>query len=247
MVGKKVRLDQLLVDRGFVENRSKAQSIIMAGKVFSDNFRLEKSGKQVAKDLPIEIRGMKHQWVSRGGLKLAHGINFFGINPEGLTCLDVGSSTGGFTDVLLQYGAKKVYAVDVGRAQLAWKLRQDARVIVMEGTNARHLGPQDISELIDLIVCDASFIGLQTLLPSILKLASSSAQLIALIKPQFEVGKEKVGKKGIVHDPVQHSEVCKKIECWLELQPGWSVSGITKSPIKGLRGNQEFLIGGQRN
>ena len=240
----KCRLDQLLVDRGLVESCSKAQGLIMAGKVFSDTRRLDKSGQKVREDIPIEIKGQEHPWVSRGGLKLVQGIEFFDINPQDLTCLDVGSSTGGFTDVLLSGGAKKVYAVDVGHGQLAWKLRQDDKVVVMERTNARHLNLEQIPEPINLIVSDASFIGLQTLLPAALALAAPGAYLIALIKPQFEVSKGMVEKGGVVRDPELHSQVCEKIKGWLESQPGWSVLGITESPIKGPEGNREFLIGG---
>jgi 23S rRNA (cytidine1920-2'-O)/16S rRNA (cytidine1409-2'-O)-methyltransferase len=240
----KLRLDQLLVDRGLVESRTKAQAIIMAGQVYSETRLLDKPGRQVSEDLPIELKGQDHPWVSRGGLKLAKGLEHFQVNPEGLTCLDVGASTGGFTDVLLTGGASKVYAVDVGHGQLAWKLRQDERVVVLERTNARHITNKQIPEQISLIVCDASFIGLQTLLPASLSLAAPGARLIALIKPQFEVGKGRVGKGGVVRDPELHEEVCEKIRVWLESQPGWSVSGICESPIKGPEGNREFLISG---
>jgi len=240
----KCRLDQLLVDRGLVESCSKAQGLIMAGKVFSDTRRLDKSGQKVREDIPIEIKGQEHPWVSRGGLTLVQGIEFFDINPQDLTCLDVGSSTGGFTDVLLSGCAKKFYSVDVGHGQLAWKLRQDDKVVVMERTNARHLSAEQIPEPINLIVCDASFIGLQTLLPAALALAAPGAYLIALIKPQFEGSKGMAEKGGVVRDPELHSQVCEKIKGWLESQPGWSVLGITESPIKGPEGNREFLIGG---
>jgi 23S rRNA (cytidine1920-2'-O)/16S rRNA (cytidine1409-2'-O)-methyltransferase len=240
----KSRLDQLLVDRGLVESRTKAQALIMAGKVFSDTRLLDKAGKQVAEDIPLELKGQDHPWVSRGGLKLAKGLEYFAINPQGLTCLDVGASTGGFTDVLISGGAAKVYAVDVGHGQLAWKLRQQPRVVVLERTNARHLTTGQIPEAIDLIVCDASFIGLATVLPAALALASKNANLIALIKPQFEVGKGRVGKGGVVRDPELHREVCETIQNWLENQPGWSVLGLTESPIQGPEGNREFLIGG---
>jgi len=243
----KLRLDQLLVERGLSESRTRAQALIMAGNVYSDTKRLDKAGQQVKKDIPIDIKGQDHPWVSRGGLKLEKGLKHFGVDVEGKTCLDVGASTGGFTDVLLTNGAAKVYAVDVGQGQLAWKLRGDARVVVMEKTNARHLTTEDISEPIDLVVCDASFIGLETVLPAALKLTAPGAHAIALIKPQFEVGKGRVGKGGVVRDPDLHAEVCTRIEAWLNGLEGWTVLGITESPIKGPEGNVEFLICGKRN
>ncbi len=239
----KRRLDQVLVERGLVESRARAQALIMAGHVYCETRRLDKAGQQVAPDLAIEIKGQEHPWVSRGGLKLAHGLDQFQIDPTGLTCLDVGASTGGFSDVLLSHGAGKVYAVDVGHGQLAWKLRQDDRVVVIEKFNARNLSPEQIPDPVDLIVCDASFIGLQTVLPAALALAAPNARLIALIKPQFEVGKGRVGKGGVVRDPELHTEVVEKISCWLADLPGWHVIGTTASPIKGPEGNIEFLIG----
>lgn len=243
----KSRLDQLLVDRGLVESRAKAQGLIMAGKVFSETRLLDKAGRQVNADLPIEIKGQEHPWVSRGGLKLARGLEHFNVDPQGKTCLDVGASTGGFSDVLISGGAAKVYAVDVGHGQLAWKIRQNPDVVVLERTNARHLTARQITDAIDLIVCDASFIGLQTVLPAALLLAAPGANVIALIKPQFEVGKGNVGKGGVVRDPALHQQVCDKIQNWLSSQPGWSVLGVTQSPIKGPEGNLEFLIGGAFN
>jgi len=240
----KLRLDQLLVERGLVESRSRAQALIMAGNVYSDTKRLDKAGQQVKVDIPIELKGQDHPWVSRGGLKLAKGLKHFGIDVTGQTCIDVGASTGGFTDVLLCHGAAKVYAVDVGQGQLAWKLRNDARVVVMEKTNARHLSAADISEPIDMVVCDASFISLETVLPAALSLAHPGAHVIALIKPQFEVGKGRVGKGGVVRDPDLHQEVCERIEAWLNALDGWTVLGLTESPIKGPEGNVEFLICG---
>jgi len=239
----KMRLDQLLVDRGLVESRARAQGLIMAGNVFSETRRLDKAGQQVALDIRIDIKGQDHPWVSRGGLKLLHGLETFHIDPTGLTCLDVGASTGGFSDVLLTNGAIKVYAVDVGHGQLAWKLRQDERVVVIERFNARNLTTEQISDPIDLIVCDASFIGLQTVLPAPLALAGPGARLVALIKPQFEVGKGRVGKGGVVREPHLHQEVVDKIRTWLGSLPGWRVIGVTESPIKGPEGNIEFLIG----
>jgi len=238
----KLRLDQLLVDRGLAESRSRAQALVMAGAVYSETKRLDKAGLQVAPDIAIEVKGQDHPWVSRGGLKLAHALDHFGIDPEGLVCLDVGASTGGFSDVLLSHGAAKIYAVDVGHGQLAWKLREDARVVVLERTNARNLSFEQVPEPIDMIVCDASFIGLETVLVAPLTLAAPGARLIALIKPQFEVGKGRVGKGGVVRDPALHEEVCERIRAWLSDRPGWRVLGITESPIKGPEGNVEFLI-----
>jgi len=237
-----MRLDQLLVERGLAESRSRAQALIMAGKVFSDTKRLDKAGQQVTADISIEIKGQDHPWVSRGGLKLEKGLAHFAISVEGKTCIDVGASTGGFTDVLLTHGAAKVYAVDVGQGQLAWKLRQDDRVIVMEKTNARRLSIDDIPDPIDMVVCDASFIGLEVVLPAALGLVQPGGHVIALIKPQFEVGRGRVGKGGVVRDPELHQEVCDRIEAWLNGLEGWTVLGITESPIKGPEGNVEFLI-----
>ena len=214
----------------------------MAGLVFSKERKLEKAGQQVADDLALEVRGQDHPWVSRGGLKLAHAIAHFSINPANAVCIDVGASTGGFTDVLLQNGAKKVYAVDVGHGQLAWKLRSDDRVIVLEKTNGRYLSSTEIPEPADLVVCDASFIGLKTVLPAALELAKKGATLVALIKPQFEAGREHVGKGGVVRDPDIHAAVCENIRTWLDGLEDWTVSGIVESPITGPEGNVEFLI-----
>ncbi len=214
----------------------------MAGLVFSKERKLEKAGQQVADDLALEVRGQDHPWVSRGGLKLAHAIAHFSINPANAVCIDVGASTGGFTDVLLQNGAKKVYAVDVGHGQLAWKLRSDDRVIVLEKTNARYLSSTEIPEPADLVVCDASFIGLKTVLPAALELAKKGATLVALIKPQFEAGREHVGKGGVVRDPDIHAAVCENIRTWLDGLDDWTVSGIVESPITGPEGTVEFLI-----
>jgi 23S rRNA (cytidine1920-2'-O)/16S rRNA (cytidine1409-2'-O)-methyltransferase len=240
---EKIRLDQLLMDRGLVESRTKAQAVIMAGLVFSGEQRLDTAGAKVSAELPITLRGQQHPWVSRGGLKLAHGLDHFKFDPTGRTCLDVGASTGGFTDVLLTNGAAKVYAVDVGYGQLAYKLRVDPRVVVLERTNARNLEATQIPDPVGAVVCDASFIGLRTVLPAALSLATSGAWLIALIKPQFEVGKERVGKKGVVRDPALHQEVCDTISHWLNEQHDWTVAGISPSPITGPEGNVEFLIG----
>jgi 23S rRNA (cytidine1920-2'-O)/16S rRNA (cytidine1409-2'-O)-methyltransferase len=238
----KTRLDQALVDRGLVESRTKAQALVMAGLVFAGETRLTSSGGKIADDVEITVKGQPHPWVSRGGMKLAHGLAHFGLSPEGRTCVDVGASTGGFTDVLLTHGAAKVYAVDVGYGQLAHKLRTDPRVVVLERTNARTLGAALIPDAVDVVVCDASFIGLRTVLPATLALANPGAWLIALIKPQFEVGKDRVGKNGVVREPELHDEVCRTTETWLGEQ-GWKVLGITQSPITGPAGNVEFLIG----
>jgi 23S rRNA (cytidine1920-2'-O)/16S rRNA (cytidine1409-2'-O)-methyltransferase len=245
--GKKQRLDQLLVERGLAESRAKAQALILAGKVFSGERRLDKAGVTFAPDIPLEVRGAEHPWVSRGALKLVQGLDHFAVDVAGKVALDVGSSTGGFTEVLLARGAAKVYAVDVGRGQLAWTLRNDPRVVVMEGVNARHLTPADLQEAPQIIVCDASFIGLETVLPAALGLAAPDAVLVALIKPQFEVGKGRVGKGGIVRDPALHAEVCERIEQWLGETMEWRVLGITDSPITGQDGNKEFLIVATRN
>ncbi len=236
------RLDQALVARGLVETRAQAQALVMAGKVFSGERRLEKAGHRIAPDQPIEVRGAPHPWVSRGGLKLDHGLSAFSIPIEDAIALDVGASTGGFTDVLLARGAARVYAVDVGRGQLAWKLRQDARVVVLEGVNARYLTQDQVPGAVDIVVCDASFIGLEKVLPTALGLARPGAYLVALIKPQFEVGKGRVGKGGVVRDTALHTEVVARITAWLETDIGWSVLGVTESPIHGADGNREFLI-----
>jgi 23S rRNA (cytidine1920-2'-O)/16S rRNA (cytidine1409-2'-O)-methyltransferase len=242
----KTRADKLLVDRGLVDSRAKAQALIMAGKVFAGDRKIAKAGDLVAEDSPLEVKGQDHPWVSRGGLKLAHALTHFALDPKGATAIDVGASTGGFTDVLLTHGAAKVYAVDVGHGQLAWKLRTDPRVVVLERTNARHLTAQEISELVDWVVCDASFIGLETVLPAALGLTKPGAVAVALIKPQFEVGPARVGKGGVVRDPALHQEVCARIHAWFARQTGWSVLGIVESPITGPEGNKEFLIAARK-
>ena len=239
----KIRADQALVDRGLVESRTRAQALILAGKVYNGDRRVEKSGQLLPANASLEIKGQDHPWVSRGGLKLAHGLAHFGFDPTGLVCLDVGASTGGFTDVLLTNGATKVYAVDVGHGQLAWKLRSDPRVVVMEKTNARHLTAAQFDEPIQALVCDASFIGLQTVLPAGMALCVPGAFAVALIKPQFEAGPGQVGAKGVVRDPAVHAEVCERIRSWWAALPGWEVLGIVESPITGPEGNREFLIG----
>ena len=231
--------------RGLAETRAKAQALLLAGRVFSGERRLDKPGLQVAHDLALDVRGAPHPWVSRGGQKLDHALTHFGVDPGGLTALDIGASTGGFTDVLLARGAARVYAVDVGYGQLADRLRGDERVAVLERTNARHLSRAQVPEAVDLIVCDASFIGLRTILPASLALAAPGAHLVALIKPQFEAGRGRVGKGGIVRDPTIHAEVCAIIGDWLSAQD-WPVIGLTESPIKGRDGNTEFLIAARR-
>lgn len=241
----KTRLDVALVERGLAETRAAAQRLVMAGLVFSGGRRLEKPGLGVGADTPLEVRGQPHPYVSRGGLKLEKALDHFAIPVAGRIALDVGASTGGFTDCLLQRGAAKVYAVDVGTNQLAWKLRSDPRVVSMERTNIRDVTRALVPEPVDLVVCDASFIGLRTALPAALALAAPGAHLVALIKPQFEVGRGRVGKGGIVRDPALHEEVCSTISAWLAAQPGWRVLGITDSPIEGADGNREFLVAAQ--
>jgi 23S rRNA (cytidine1920-2'-O)/16S rRNA (cytidine1409-2'-O)-methyltransferase len=240
-VSARQRLDLALVTRGLAESRAKAQALILAGLVFSGERRLDKAGALIAEDQPLELRGRDHPWVSRGGLKLAHALRHFALDPAGRTAIDIGASTGGFTDVLLQHGAARVYAVDVGHGQLAWTLRNDPRVVVLEKTNARHLTRTLIPEPPQLVVCDASFIGLAVVLPAALALAARDAILVALIKPQFEVGPARVGKGGVVRDPAQHEEVCARVAAWLDGE-GWPVRGIVASPILGPEGNKEFLI-----
>ncbi len=240
------RADQALVARGLAESRAKAQALIMAGLVYSGTARVAKAGQPVAEDAPLTVKGQEHPWVSRGGLKLAHGLAHFGLDPAGRVALDIGASTGGFTDVLLSHGAARVYAVDVGHGQLAWKLRADPRVAVLEKTNARHLTPELIPEPIGALVCDASFIGLRTVLPAGLALCAPGAFALALIKPQFEAGPEQVGRGGVVRDAAVHEQVCARIADWFAAQPGWEALGLTPSPIKGPEGNVEFLIGARR-
>jgi 23S rRNA (cytidine1920-2'-O)/16S rRNA (cytidine1409-2'-O)-methyltransferase len=242
----KRRADQLLVDQGLAESRAKAQALILAGLVSVDGRRIDKPGTALDEATPLALAGRDHPWVSRGGLKLAFALDHFSVDPEGCVALDIGASTGGFTDVVLAHGAARVHAADVGRGQLAWKLRQDPRVVVHEATNARYLSRAEIAEPIDLIVCDASFIGLETVLPAALSLAAERAVLIALIKPQFEAGPRDVGKGGVVRDPAVHQAVCERIAAWLSRQPGWMVIGIAESPIQGPAGNREFLICGRR-
>ena len=242
---KKSRVDHLLVERELVESRTRAQALIMAGGVFSDETKIEKPGQQLPADAPLEVRGRDHPWVSRGGIKLAHAIEHFGLDPAGAVAMDVGSSTGGFTDVLLSKGAVHVFAVDSGTNQLAWKLRQDDRVTVLEQTSARILTPEQIDRPCNWVVCDASFISLAKVLERPLELAALDCRLVALIKPQFEVAREEVGKGGVVRDPALHDRVCGEVRQWLE-GLGWDIDGIVESPITGPQGNVEFLISAQR-
>ena len=242
----KLRLDQLLVERGLAESRARAQALIMAGNVLVGDKVVNKAGQAVADDAAITLKGRDHPWVSRGGLKLAHALAHFALDVTGLVAMDVGSSTGGFTDVLLSRGAARVYAVDSGTNQLAWKLRQDDRVIVHEQTSARILTAAHIPEPVDLIVCDASFIGLAKVLEKPMTFAAPSARLLALVKPQFEAGREEVGKGGVVRDPLVHARVCAEVSAWVAAQ-GWRVEGVAQSPITGPEGNVEFLLAAQRN
>jgi 23S rRNA (cytidine1920-2'-O)/16S rRNA (cytidine1409-2'-O)-methyltransferase len=216
--------------------------LILAGLVSCAGRPVEKPGEQLGPETALVLKGRDHPWVSRGGVKLAHALDHFGVSVEGSVALDIGSSTGGFTDVLLSRGAKRVYTVDVGHGQLAWKLRQDDRVIVCERLNARHLTRTHVPEPVGVITCDASFIGLSTVLPASLALADERAALIALVKPQFEAGRRHVGKGGVVRDPEIHREVCERAAAWLAAQPGWAVIGIIESPILGPEGNLEFLL-----
>ncbi len=243
---RKQRIDQLLVSRGLAESRARAQALVMAGLVFSGETKLAKPGQQLAEDAAIEVRGRDHPWVSRGGIKLAHALDYFQLDPGGATAMDIGSSTGGFTDVLLSRGAAHVFAVDSGTNQLAWKLRQDPRVTVLEQTSARVLTPAEIDRPCGWVVCDASFISLVKVLEVPLRLAAPQCRLVALIKPQFEVGKGEVGKGGVVRDPALHARVCGDVRDWLEAD-GWRVQGIAVSPITGPQGNVEFLISAERS
>jgi 23S rRNA (cytidine1920-2'-O)/16S rRNA (cytidine1409-2'-O)-methyltransferase len=242
----KIRADQLVLARGLAESRARAQALILAGKILSGTRRIDKPGTPIAEDAPLALRGEDHPWVSRGGVKLAYALDHFGLSPAGRVGLDIGASTGGFTDVLLARGAARVHAVDVGHGQLAWKLRQDARVVVHERTNARHLDTALIPEAVGVVVADASFIGLEIVLPAGLALAAPGAFAVALVKPQFEAGRAGVGKGGIVRDQAVHDAVCARIAAWWAALPGWRVLGLTPSPITGAEGNREFLIAASR-
>ena len=241
----KTRIDQLLANRGLAESRTRAQALILAGLVYVGTRQVAKAGELVADDAAITVKGRDHPWVSRGGVKLAHGLDHVQWDVTGAVAIDVGSSTGGFTDVLLSRGAKRVYAVDSGTNQLAWKLRQDPRVVVHEQLSARLLTADHIPEPVDLIVCDASFIGLAKVLAVPLGFAKPQARLLALIKPQFEAGKGEVGKGGVVRDTAIHQRVCAEVAAWLTTQ-GWQVLGVETSPITGPEGNVEFLIAAVR-
>jgi 23S rRNA (cytidine1920-2'-O)/16S rRNA (cytidine1409-2'-O)-methyltransferase len=242
----KRRADQLLVDRGLAESRTRAQALIMAGLVFLGDRKVDKPGQPVPDDAVLEVKGRDHPWVSRGGIKLAHGLDHFGWDVMGAVAIDVGSSTGGFTDVLLSRGALRVYAVDSGTNQLAWKLRQDDRVIVHEQTSARILTAAHIAEPVDLIVCDASFISLAKVLDAALGFARPGGRLIALVKPQFEAEREEIGKSGVVRDPAVHARVCEAAAAWVRSR-GWRVEGVVQSPITGPEGNVEFLLAARRH
>lgn len=237
----KIRLDKLLVERNLAETRQKAQALIAAGQVLVNGLKSNKIATQVAHDCSLELQGEDFPYVSRGALKLAAGIEQFSVNPKGMVCADIGASTGGFTDCLLQNEAQRVYAIDVGYGQLAWKLRQDSRVVVMERTNARYLKQGDLPEPIDLAVIDAAFISLKLLIPPLLPLFRNTVSILALIKPQFEVGRKQVGKGGVVRDPALHQEVINEIKNFLE-SLGLNSSEAHPSPILGPKGNQEFLI-----
>ncbi|WP_025291788.1 TlyA family RNA methyltransferase [Sphingomonas sanxanigenens] len=241
----KIRADQLLVERGLVESRARGQALILAGLVLTGDRKVDKAGQMLAEDAPLSVKGRDHPWVSRGGLKLDHALTHFGIDVTGMVAIDVGSSTGGFTDVLLSRGAARVYAVDSGTNQLAWKLRQDDRVIVHEQTSARILTAEHIPEPIDIIVCDASFIGLAKVLERPLSFVRPDGRLVALIKPQFEAGRAEVGKGGVVRDPAVHARVCGEVVEWLQTS-GWMVEGVVESPVTGPEGNVEFLVSARR-
>ena len=237
----KIRLDQLVFEKGYAPSREKARALIMSGCVFLDGQRADKPGQQVSPDADPEVRSHELPFVSRGGYKLDKAIRVFGIDPKGKTCIDCGASTGGFTDVLLQHGAAKVYAVDVGYGQLAWKLREDPRVICLERTNLRYVTEEQIPEKLDLAVCDVSFISLRLVMPAVAKLLKPGAEIMCLIKPQFEAGRELVGKKGVVRDSAVHEQVIRGI---LDFMPtiGFSVYALDYSPITGPEGNIEFLL-----
>jgi 23S rRNA (cytidine1920-2'-O)/16S rRNA (cytidine1409-2'-O)-methyltransferase len=231
-----------MVSRGLAKSREQANSMLMAGTVFVNHKRIDKPGQQITKDSEIDVKGKIHPWVSRGGIKLEKAILEYNLDCNSVIALDIGASTGGFTDVLLTKGAKKVYAVDVGYGQLDWKLRQDERVIVSEKTNARFLTDKIIKDTLDVIVCDASFISLKKILPSSLQFLKKNGWLAALIKPQFEVGKDLVGKGGVVRDPNLHEEVTNDIKGWITSEMKMNLLGVVESPILGPSGNKEFVI-----
>jgi 23S rRNA (cytidine1920-2'-O)/16S rRNA (cytidine1409-2'-O)-methyltransferase len=237
----KARVDQRLVDLGLVESRSRAQALVLAGLVFAGDRKIIKPGQSVEEGAQLQVKGRDHPWVSRGGVKLDHALKTLDWDIAGRVAIDVGSSTGGFTDVLLSQGVSRVYAVDSGTNQLAWKLRQDARVVVHEQTSARLLTSKHIPEPIDLVVCDASFISLAKILPVPLSFARAGALLIALVKPQFEAARHEVGKKGVVRDPAVHARVCDDAASFLRAV-GWEPFPVIESPITGPEGNIEFLL-----
>jgi len=236
----KKRLDVLLTEQGYADTRSKAQAIIMSGMVYVDGQKADKPGISYEETVQLEVRGETCPYVSRGGLKLEKALRDFGVKPEGYVCSDSGASTGGFTDCLLQQGAKKVFAIDVGYGQLDWKIRSDPRVVVMERTNIRYVTPEQLGEPLDLSVIDVSFISLKIVLPAIKQLLKPTGQVLCLIKPQFEAGKEKVGKKGVVRDPATHKEVLDSFVA-LANELNFTILGLTFSPVKGPEGNIEFL------
>ncbi len=237
----KVRLDRLMVEKGLVNSRQRAQAMIMAGNILVNGHPIEKSGYPVSQDSEIILKGEPLPYVSRGGLKLEKALEAFDVSVQGLICLDVGASTGGFTDCLLQHGAAHVYAVDVGYGQLAWQLRQDSRVTAIERMNIRNMPQNMLPELADLVTIDVSFISLKIVVPVVTKFIKPAARIIALIKPQFEVGKGKVGKGGVVRDPLQHQSVIDELHCFFE-DSGWTGLSVVPSPILGPSGNREFLI-----
>ncbi|MFP6779845.1 MAG: TlyA family RNA methyltransferase [Alphaproteobacteria bacterium] len=238
----KIRLDELVMNKGFAETKSIAQSLIISGKVYLEEKKLDKPGYSISKDADIVYRGPLHPWVSRGGIKLDHALKIFRLKVNGLTALDIGASTGGFSDVLLQNGAKKLYAIDVGYGQLHEKILNNPKVVSIERKNARYLSREDIIENIDILVCDASFISLTKILPEPIKLCSKTAKLIALIKPQFELEKRFISKGGVVKDEQLRNQVCLNISSWMENKMCWKVNQIIESPIKGAKGNIEYLI-----
>ncbi len=236
----KKRLDVLLTEQGYADSRTKAQAIIMSGMVYVDGQKADKPGVSYEENVSLEVRGAVCPYVSRGGLKLEKALRDFGVNPTGYVCSDSGASTGGFTDCLLQQGAKKVFAIDVGYGQLDWKIRSDDRVVVMERTNIRYVTPEDLGEPLDLSVIDVSFISLKIVLPTIKTLLRPTGQVLCLIKPQFEAGKEKVGKKGVVREKSTHKEVLDNFVALAD-ELGFTILGLTFSPVKGPEGNIEFL------
>ena len=237
---KKIRLDQLVFDKGLAESRERAKAYIMAGSVYVNGQKETKPGTSVAEDAAVEMRGETLPYVSRGGWKLEKALRDFGVDPTGCVCSDSGASTGGFTDCLLQQGASKVFAIDVGYGQLAWKIRSDPRVVVMERTNIRYVTPENLGEALDLSVVDVSFISLRIVLPAIQRLLKPTGQVLCLIKPQFEAGKENVGKKGVVRDPAVHEQVLRDFVA-LATELGFTLRNLTFSPVKGPEGNIEFL------